>query len=148
MLLRITLIAPNISIPNTLGNKLKLKIFLMDYSRLFSLKYAMLSSMSTNSSDFQVTGCCLVAFTFVWGYSIGEMRKCVNYDLRRTSIPPPRLPCENEKGSNILETIYIGQWVQSLHDFPWICRMATRTLYTVRWGSNNWIRFQYHIYFW
>ena len=49
-----------------------LKIFLMDYSRLFSFRHAMLSSMSTNSSDFKVTGCCLV--TFVWCYSIGEMR--------------------------------------------------------------------------
>ena len=43
-----------------------LKIFLMDYSLLFSLKHAMLSSLSTNSSNFKVTDCCLV--TLVWCY--------------------------------------------------------------------------------
>ena len=88
-----------------------LKIFLMDYSRMFSLKHVMLSC-----ADFQVTDCCLV--TFVWCYSIGEMRKCFNYVLRRTSTFP-----QCEKGSNILATIYVCQWVQELHCFAYICRI-------------------------
>ena len=58
----------------------------MGYSRLFRLMHAILSSVSTNSSDFQVIGCCLV--TFVCCYSISEMRKRLNYDLRSTSIFP------------------------------------------------------------
>ena len=41
----------------------------------FSPPHVMLSSMSTNSTDFQVKGCCLV--TFVWCYSKGEMQKCL-----------------------------------------------------------------------
>ena len=73
--------------------------------------------MSTNSSDFQVTGCCLVTFVC---YSKGEMRKCLDYDLRRTSIFPQR-----EKGSNILATVCVCQWVQALPDFQCICRMTT-----------------------
>ena len=125
-----------------IGQSIKtITIFLMGYSRLFSLKHAMLSSMSTNSSDPQVTGCCLV--TFVWCYSIGEMRKCLNYDLRRASLFP-----QCEKGSHILATIYVCKWVQALHDFPCICRMITRTLDSVRWGSNNGIRFELYIDFW
>ena len=88
---------------------------------------------------FKVTGCCLV--TFVWCYSIGEVRKCLNHDLRKTSIFPP---CE--KGSNIQAKIYVCQWVQALHAFPSFCRMTTRTLDSVR--SNNWIRFEFYIDFW
>ena len=118
-----------------------IKIFVMDYLRLFSLKHAMLSSMNTNSSYFQVTGCYLV--TFVWCYSICEMRKCFNFDLRGTSIFP-----QCEKGSNVLATIYVCQWVQALHDFPCICRITTMTIDSLRWGSNSGIRFEFYIYFW
>ena len=81
----------------------------MDYSHLFSLKHVKLSC-----AVFQVTSFCLV--TFVWCYSIGEMRKWFNYDLRRTSKFP-----QCEKGSNILTTIYVCQRVQALHDFAYIC---------------------------
>ena len=88
----------------------------MDYSRLFSSKRVMLFPISKNSSYFQVTGCCFV--TFVWCYSIGEMRKCFNCDLRGTSIFP-----QCEKGSNILATIYVCQWIEALHDFPCICAL-------------------------
>ena len=56
-----------------------------------------------------------------WCYSIGEMRKCPNYNLRRTSISP-----RYDKGSNILATIHVCQWVQALHDFPRICCITTR----------------------
>ena len=66
----------------------------------------------------------------------------VNYDLRGTSIS---LQCD--KGSNILATIYVCQRVQALQDFPPICRITTRTLDSVRWGSNNGIRFEFYIYF-
>ena len=75
----------------------------MDYSRLFSLKHVMLYC-----ADFQVTGCCLV--TFVWCYSIGVIRKCFNYDLRRTSIFP-----QCEKGSNIYICLLIGSSI------AWFC---------------------------
>ena len=108
---------------------------------LVFVKACMLSSMSTNSSDFQVTGCCLV--TFVRCYSTGEIRKCFNYDLKRTSIFS-----HCEKSSNILATIYVCQWVQPLHDFPCICCITTRTLDSVYWGSNNGIWFEFHTYFW
>ena len=118
-----------------------LKIFLMDFSHLFSSKHAMLSSMSTNSSDFRMTGCCLI--TFVSCYSIGEMRKCLSNDLRRTLIFP-----QCEKGSNVLATICVCQWVQAPQDFPCICRMTTGTLDSVHWGSNNGIRFEFYIDFW
>ena len=94
-----------------------------------------------NSSDFRVTGCCLV--TFVWCDSIGAMRKCFVYDVSRTLIFP-----QCEKGSNILATIYVCQWVQALHDFPCIYRITTRTLHSVFWGSNNEFRFEFYIYFW
>ena len=140
LLLWITMIAQNVSIPNTLGNELKLLQIPNGLLVLFSLKHAILCSMSTNSSDLQVTGCCLV--TFVLCYSIGEIRKCFNYDLRRTSIFP-----QCEKGSNILATIYVCQLVQALHDFPCSCRITTRELDYVRWGSNNGIWFEFHIHF-
>ena len=55
-----------------------------NFSRLCSLKHAMLSSISTRSYNFQVTGCCLV--TSVWCYFIGEMQKCLSYDIRETEI--------------------------------------------------------------
>ena len=94
------------------GQQIKtLKLFVMDYSRLFSSKHVMLSC-----ADFKVTGYCLV--TFVWCHSIGEIRKCFNYDLKRTSIFP-----QCEKVSNILATIHVCQWVQVLHDFAYICRI-------------------------
>ena len=121
-------------IPKTLGNESKLsKYSQMDHNGLLTLVFlAMLPSMSTNSSDFNVIGYYLVKF--VWCYSISCMRKCRNYGLRRTTIFYPQ--CE-KKGSNILETIYVCQWVPVLRDFPCICRLTTRTLDSVRWGSNN-----------
>ena len=112
----------------------------MGYSRLLSLQHIMLFSMSTNTSDFQVTGHCLV--TFVWCYFICEMWKCLNYDLRRTST---FLQCE--EGSNILAQICVCQWAQALHDFPCICLITTRTFDFRRWGSNNEIRFEICINF-
>ena len=59
-----------------------LVIFMMDYSRWFSLKHATLSSISTNGYDFKLRGCCLV--TFVWINSIGGMWIWHKYDLWKT----------------------------------------------------------------
>ena len=93
----------------------------MDYSLLFSLKHVMLSCN------------CLV--TFVWCFSIGEMQKCFNYDLRRTSTFP-----QCEKGSNILATIYVCQLVQALHDFAYTCRTYDTWFCVLSFKQRNSIR--------
>ena len=82
--------------------------------------------------QFRFPGDMLLPCKFLWSYSIGEMRKCFNCDLRATIFPQ----CEM-KGSNILGTIYVCQWVHALCDFPCICRITTRTLDSVRGGANN-----------
>ena len=119
-----------------------LKIFLIDYSSLFSLKHAMLSSMSTNSSDFQVTGCCPV--TFVWCYSMSEMRKCLNSDLRRTAIFPQ---CETLWSNamwhhNKLCLFWIRQWFVTWFTISnriwWQCNyLPWSTMQTLVWTPRR-----------
>ena len=74
-------------------------------------KHVMLSLMSTDHFHCQVTGCCLV--NFVGCYFIGDVQTFLNRDLRKTAIFHQ---CK-KKGSDILGTMSVCRWIQTLLDF-------------------------------